>query len=167
VPPGGPEPPPAPPPVPVVQEDFWDPNRPPPEERWWEEAPAAGPPPAPARPPRTILFDEALFEPPSFVSAPDADTGDQSSVVRGSAWFVSTVAVGAALSFAFWLAAARLDDAGAFGPASSLWAQLQLVNYLTGMGLPLALARYGSGRPRTVHVLFVWALVYTAWWRPA
>jgi O-antigen/teichoic acid export membrane protein len=90
-----------------------------------------------------------------------ADAGGH-TVVRGSAWFVASVAVGAGLSFAFWLVAARLDHSAAFGPASSLWAQLQLVNYLTGMGLPLALARYGTGRTRTVHVLFAWALLYTA-----
>jgi O-antigen/teichoic acid export membrane protein len=103
-----------------------------------------------------------LFEPPSFVRAPGAASGDQRTVVRGSAWFVGAVAVGAALSFAFWLVAARLDGRGVLGPASSLWAQIQLVNYLTSMGLPLALARFGSGRPRTVHVLFAWALLYTA-----
>jgi O-antigen/teichoic acid export membrane protein len=111
---------------------------------------------------RTALFDEAFFEPPSFVRAPAAQSGDERTVVRGSAWFVGSVATAAALSFLFLLLAARLDRAGAFGPASSLWAQLQLVNYLTGMGLPLALARFGSGRPRTVHVLFSWALLYTA-----
>jgi O-antigen/teichoic acid export membrane protein len=117
-------------------------------------------PPRPAAAPG--LFAEADFETPSFVSAPLETPGrSQRHVVRGSIWFVGAVGTGAALSFLYWLFAARLDH-DAVGPASGLWAQVQLVNYLTGMGLPIALARYGSGRPRTVHVLFKWALLYTA-----
>jgi O-antigen/teichoic acid export membrane protein len=110
----------------------------------------------------SVLFDEALFEPPSFVSSPDPTSGGRRTMVRGSAWYVGSVAVGAALSLGFLLVAARLVDQDALGAANGLWAQLQLVNYLTAMGLPVAMARYGSGRARTVHVLFLWALLYTA-----
>lgn len=83
-------------------------------------------------------------------------------IVRGSMWFVAAVSTGAAFSFLFWALAAHLSPQAVVGIGSALWAWVQFMNFATGMGLPVAVARFGSGRTRSVNTLFSWALIYTA-----
>ncbi len=83
-------------------------------------------------------------------------------VVRGSMWYIAAIGVGAALSFLFWALAAKLAPPETVGVSSALWSSIQFWNFVSGMGLPVAVARYGSARLQTVHVLFFWGLVYTA-----
>lgn len=83
-------------------------------------------------------------------------------VVRGSVWFIASVVFGAGFGMLFWVITARRTEQYVFGVANALWTLVQFVNYATSMGLPVAVAKYGSGRPRTVNSLFLWALLYTA-----
>jgi O-antigen/teichoic acid export membrane protein len=88
--------------------------------------------------------------------------GRNRHVVRGSLWFVVSMVTGAGLSFLFWIVAAKTADPVAYGVGSKLWAVVQFLNYATTMGLPVAVAKYGSMRRRPFNTLFAWALLYTA-----
>lgn len=83
-------------------------------------------------------------------------------IVRGSSWFIASVITGAGLSFLFWALATKVATQYEVGVATKLWVNLQFMNYVTSMGLPVAVAKYGSMRRRTFSSLFTWALVYTA-----
>ncbi len=83
-------------------------------------------------------------------------------MVRGSLWFVVSMVTGAGLSFLFWIFAAKTADPVDYGIGSKLWAVVQFLNYATTMGLPIAVAKYGSLRARSFNTLFLWALLYTA-----
>ena len=87
-------------------------------------------------------------------------TGSQ--VVRGSVWFILAVGVGAAGSLAYWSVATRVDPIEIVSQGGFLFAALLFVNYATGMGLPVAVARFGPANTRSTNSLFNWALVYTA-----
>jgi len=88
--------------------------------------------------------------------------GGHRHVVRGSMWFIAAVGTGAAFSLLFWWMAARLAPLESVGIATGLWTNVQFINYITGMGLPIAVARYGASNRPSVHPLFVWALIYSA-----
>jgi len=92
----------------------------------------------------------------------DAAPG-RGQVVKGSMWFVASVAVGAVGGFAYWSLAARANDGQSqvVGLAAALFSAMLFVNYLTGMGLPVAVARFAPANTRSVNVLFNWALIYT------
>jgi len=100
---------------------------------------------------------------PSPDPAPDhaAATGRR-HVVRGSMWFVISMVTGAGLSFLFWILAAKTADPTAYGIGSKLWAVVQFLNYATTLGLPIAVAKYGSLARRSFNTLFAWALLSTA-----
>lgn len=68
--------------------------------------------------------------------------GSSNRLVRGSAWLTATVAVTALSGFTFWLVAARLEDADVVGQATALFTSALFVNYVTNLGLPVAVARY-------------------------
>ena len=88
------------------------------------------------------------------------DTSRQ--VVRGSLWFLVALGIGAAGGFAFWWLAARLQPASTVGEASALFTAVLFISYLTSMGLPVAVARYGSSGHPAAHSLWSWALLYSA-----
>lgn len=77
---------------------------------------------------------------------PDATQGPaptaHARLVRGSAWLVATVAVTAISGSTYWLIAARLESADTVGEATALFTSVLFVNYLTNLGLPVAMARY-------------------------
>ena len=82
-------------------------------------------------------------------------------VLRGSVWFIASLGLGAFGGFAFWWLAARLQPAATVGQASALFTSVLFVTYLTSMGLPVAVAKYGSLDHPATHSLWSWALVYT------
>ena len=90
-------------------------------------------------------------------------------VVRGSVWYIVSVSILALGGFAYWSLAARIassdlgDTAGKelVDQASTLFAFLLFVNWLTSMGLPVAVARFAPANTRAVNSLFGWALVLT------
>ncbi|OWY62938.1 hypothetical protein B7486_55745, partial [cyanobacterium TDX16] len=80
----------------------------------------------------------------SAPSAPAAGRapGVHRRLVRGSTWLTATVAVTALSGFTFWVLAAGLEDKDVVGQAAALLTSAMFVNYLTNLGLPVALARY-------------------------
>lgn len=82
-------------------------------------------------------------------------------VVRGSVWFVLSVGITAIGGFAAWAIAARALPQEVVGTASLLFASVMFVNFATGMGLPVAVARFGHDQPASVESLWVWSVLYT------
>lgn len=81
--------------------------------------------------------------------------------LRGSVWSVASVLIASFSGFAFWFVANGLNDPEDIGSAQKLWTAVQFVNYLTSMGLPVAVARYSRGEDPLARSLFGWAVVYT------
>ncbi|MGO9856275.1 MAG: diguanylate cyclase [Acidimicrobiales bacterium] len=63
--------------------------------------------------------------------------------------------------FVYWLLIARIAPAHVVGTAAALYSSVQFVNYMTGLGLPIAVARYGSSPKHDPSVLFNWSVVLT------
>jgi O-antigen/teichoic acid export membrane protein len=63
--------------------------------------------------------------------------------------------------FVYWLAIARIAPAHVVGVAAALYSSVQFVNYVTGLGLPIAVARYGGSPKERPSVLFNWSVVLT------
>jgi O-antigen/teichoic acid export membrane protein len=83
------------------------------------------------------------------------------NLIRGSAWLTASVAANAVSGFSFWLLAARTFDERPIGQAAGLFTGVLFVNYLTTLGLPIAVGRYAPDRTRDSDVLFGWALAIT------
>lgn len=74
---------------------------------------------------------------------------------------VAGAAVQAVTGSLFWLIAARTGTSTEVGHASALFTSVMFVNYLVGLGLPVALARYAPDRSRSSDVIFTWGVVAT------
>jgi O-antigen/teichoic acid export membrane protein len=99
---------------------------------------------------------------------------------RHSYFLLLATAVNAGTGFVFWLAAAHLSSATAIGRAAALLSAVSLLSYLTSLGLPYGMLRYGSARVGVLRILWfslgitiatsvVAALVFaagTGWWTP-
>lgn len=70
---------------------------------------------------------------------------DQSQVVVGSAWMLASTAAVSAGSFFFWLIAARLSTADVVGRSAGLFSAVFFLSYVTSLGLPVAVGRFGAG----------------------
>ncbi|MEY2568965.1 MAG: hypothetical protein QOE35_3494 [Actinomycetota bacterium] len=93
------------------------------------------------------------FEPAGEMS------GARGNLVRGSAYSVVGLVLTGLSGALFWLVAARLYPSVAVGRASALFTSVLLVNFLSNLGLPVALARFGHGPDGDGDVVFTWALV--------
>lgn len=82
-------------------------------------------------------------------------------VVRGSLWFAVAVGVNAAGGLLYWAIATRVSSTAVVSQGGFLYACVLFVNYLTTMGLPVAVARFGPANTREVDTWFSWALIYT------
>lgn len=104
----------------------------------------------------------AEFVPPDAsaipLSSPPAP-GARGHLLRGSAYSLASVAAGAATAAVFWLVAARLYPVDAVGRASALFSSLLFVTFVTNLGIPVAVARYGSEAPDTYRSLVAWSLL--------
>jgi O-antigen/teichoic acid export membrane protein len=89
-------------------------------------------------------------------------TADHRHLLTGSAVLVVGAAVQAITGSLFWLIAARQDSSDEVGRATALFTSVLFVTYATGLGLPVALARYAAGRDRDSHVTFAWGVAATA-----
>ncbi|HMQ27192.1 MAG TPA: hypothetical protein PKA98_14470, partial [Acidimicrobiales bacterium] len=92
---------------------------------------------------------------------PAALVRDHGHLLRGSAWLLASVAANAFFGFAFWYIATQIDTKAEVGRASALFTAVLFINYLTNMGLPVAVARYAPDDGDGSTVLFNWALLYT------
>ena len=132
----------------------------PPERREPMPSPSILSAPTPASFRDAPAFARALHLTPLGRDLIDGEHG-HSQVAKGSIWFVGSVGVGAAFSLLTWSLAAHLVDASIIDDATRFLNMANGVNFLTGMGLPLTVAKFGSGKPKTVWVLYLWALIYT------
>jgi O-antigen/teichoic acid export membrane protein len=103
-----------------------------------------------------------MIDPLTDLTEQAVDAGSSRHVARGSAWFIAALGLGAMGGFAFWWLAARLQPASTVGEASAMFTAILFIAYLTSMGLPVAVAKYGSLDHPATHSLWSWALVYTA-----
>jgi O-antigen/teichoic acid export membrane protein len=83
-------------------------------------------------------------------------------LVSGSTWLLASIAVQGATGFAFWLVAARLASRSAVGQAAALFSFALFINYVTSMGLPVAVPRFALDDSPASHHLFGLAVRYTA-----
>jgi O-antigen/teichoic acid export membrane protein len=54
----------------------------------------------------------------------------------------------------FWLLAARMATRAEVGSAAAVLSSVNFVNYVTSLGLPVAVARYGGSSTRDSRLLF-------------
>jgi O-antigen/teichoic acid export membrane protein len=76
-------------------------------------------------------------------------------------WILASTVIGAAGGGLFWLAAARSASATDVGVATALFSSVTFVNYVTGLGLPITVARYGGSTAPEDRVIFNWAVAAT------
>jgi O-antigen/teichoic acid export membrane protein len=86
----------------------------------------------------------------------------RSPIARGSAWILGSTAIGAMGGGLFWLVAARTSTTTVVGVASALFSSVAFVNYITNLGLPVLVARYGGDRSEAARTFFNWSVVATA-----
>jgi O-antigen/teichoic acid export membrane protein len=63
--------------------------------------------------------------------------------------------------FAYWLVVAHIAPTSTVGKAAALYSSILFVNYVTSLGLTVAVARYGGSRDRDPSILFNWSVVLT------
>src|SRR6476469_5540116 len=102
------------------------------------------------------LSDEELAE------RLEEDGRKGSHVVRGSFWLFAVLGVQSATGVVFLLLAARKAPEDQVGIATALFAGLQYVNYATGFGIDVALARFAARRPKQSDRLFGWGTIGTS-----
>ena len=61
----------------------------------------------------------------------------------------------------YWLLVARVAPAGIVGTSAALYTSIQFAAYLTALGLPIAVARYGASSRNIPSILFNWSIVLT------
>ena len=84
-----------------------------------------------------------------------------SGLLQGSAWILIGLGIQASLGFVFWLLGARVATSSELGQASALFTAIQFVNYASGLGLTVALARHATLQTRESDSLFGWAVIAT------
>ncbi|HEV2361627.1 MAG TPA: hypothetical protein VGS21_07985, partial [Acidimicrobiales bacterium] len=80
----------------------------------------------------------------------------------GAVKVAAIVGTQALLAGLFWVVAARVVSTSQLGTGAALYASLQFVNYLTGMGLTTTLARFGAQRGRESDRWFGWSVLVTS-----
>ncbi|MGN6694915.1 MAG: lipopolysaccharide biosynthesis protein, partial [Aquihabitans sp.] len=89
------------------------------------------------------------------------DQARSSGLLQGSVWILIGLAIQAVLGFVFWLLGARVASSSELGEASALYTAIQFVNYASGLGLTIALARHATLQTRESDALFGWSVVAT------
>ncbi|MEZ5183471.1 MAG: hypothetical protein R2702_16590 [Acidimicrobiales bacterium] len=84
-----------------------------------------------------------------------------STLLQGSAWILLGLALQSILGFAFWVLGSRVASSDDLGRASALLTAIQFVNYASGLGLTVALARHATRADRQSDALFGWSVVAT------
>ncbi|MCU1370920.1 MAG: putative polysaccharide biosynthesis protein [Ilumatobacteraceae bacterium] len=84
-----------------------------------------------------------------------------SGLLQGSAWILIGLGGQAVLGFVFWLLGAQVASSTELGKASALFTAIQFVNYASGLGLTIALARHATLQSKESDALFGWAIVAT------
>ncbi len=84
-----------------------------------------------------------------------------SKMLQGSAWILIALGVQSVLGFLFWLIGARVATSSELGRASALFTAIQFVNYASGLGLTVALARHVTDTSDESDALFGWGVAAT------
>ena len=84
-----------------------------------------------------------------------------SHLLQGSAWILIALSIQSMLGFAFWLVGARVATSSELGRASALFTAIQFVNYASGLGLTVALARHATDTSHESDAIFGWGIVAT------
>ncbi len=84
------------------------------------------------------------------MNLPGRDRLRSSLLLQGSAWILIALALQSVLGFAFWVGRlSRVASTAELGRASALYTGVQFVNYASGLGLTVALARHAVDRSRS------------------
>jgi O-antigen/teichoic acid export membrane protein len=102
--------------------------------------------------------DRPTYDGPAAMVRRSGGAGD---LVRGSLWLGAVVVISALGGFAFWVVAARVGAPSTVGRASALFTLALMLNWATGLGLPVAVARYAHDQSPGARTLFSWAVVLT------
>ncbi len=92
---------------------------------------------------------------------PGTDRLRGSLVLQGSAWILIALGLQSVLGFGFWVLGSRVADADQLGRASALYTAIQFVNYASGLGLTVGLARHTTDASSESDRLFGWAEIAT------
>ncbi|MFN8018206.1 MAG: hypothetical protein U0P45_08790 [Acidimicrobiales bacterium] len=84
-----------------------------------------------------------------------------SRVLHGSAWILIGLGIQSVLGFTFWLLGSRVATSSQLGQASALFTAISFVNYASGMGLTIALARHATDASAESDALFGWGIAAT------
>lgn len=82
-------------------------------------------------------------------------------LLHGSAWILVGLAIQSVLGFVFWFVASRVASSDAVGNASALYTAIQFINYASGLGLTVALARFAVDRSSDADSLLGWSVLAT------
>ncbi|MCB1031664.1 MAG: oligosaccharide flippase family protein, partial [Acidimicrobiales bacterium] len=82
-------------------------------------------------------------------------------LLHGSAWILVGLAIQSVLGFVFWFVASRVASSDAVGNASALYTAVQFINYASGLGLTVALARFAVDRSSDADSLLGWSVLAT------
>lgn len=96
-----------------------------------------------------------------MVRGRSTSTHQAGHLTRGSMALAVNVGLNALGGLAFWVVAARLHPESAVGGASALLQWTFLINLVTSMGLPVALARFAPDDSQRSARLFSFSLIYT------
>ena len=94
--------------------------------------------------------------PPGWVS-----TARSSKLLQGSAWILVGLGIQSILGFSFWFLGSRVASSAELGRASALFTAIQFVNYASGLGLTISLARHATDTSAESDSLFTWGVVAT------
>ena len=84
-----------------------------------------------------------------------------SRLLQGSAWILIGLGIQSALGVTFWYLGAHVASSGQLGRASALFTTIQFVNYASGLGLTIALARHATHADAESDALFTWGIAAT------
>lgn len=84
-----------------------------------------------------------------------------SPLLHGSAWILVGLGIQSLLGFSFWFLGSRVATSAQLGRASALFTAIQFVNYASGLGLTVALARHATDNSEEADSLFAWGIAAT------
>jgi O-antigen/teichoic acid export membrane protein len=91
----------------------------------------------------------------------DRITGRHGKFVRSSNYVAIQMAILGGGGFLFWLIAANRFPVADLGRAAALVSITVFVNYLTGLGIPVTVTRFASGRSSEHRTVFSWCIWVT------
>lgn len=98
---------------------------------------------------------------PAVAAAGRVAKARSSTVLQGSAWILIGLGTQSLLGFVFWFLGAHHARSSQLGHAAALFTAIQFVNYASGLGLTVALARFATDASAEADSLFTWGILAT------